>query len=287
MSIIGLDAYGLNAFRSYSPPVRNIKYIEMKNGIYDELHVREKTDGIDLTTSKEDWQMDTILLARFLGELEAGNLNNRGIKINKFAIKRRKLNEINPITLGYKNFVNDNEFVFDDYSQANDDFIYSIVPIGENGLEGQANEISVSSDFAGWFILDREENEILAFDKFIGSESSVDNSMSQSRVEVDTLSKFKTVYYTDQEFHSFQLKSVFLPEDWQRSGEQYEDIINKYVRNHKPFLVKGGTGEVYICDIHSPSKSSPQNAYKGRDYMEITLNFTEIMDYEEYMEMTI
>lgn len=283
MSIIGLDAYGLNAFRSYSPPVRNIKYIEMKNGIYDELHVREKTDGIDLTTTKEDWQMDTILLARFLGELEAGNLNNRGIKINKFAIKRRKLNEINPITLGYKNFVNDNEFVFDDYSQANDDFIYSIVPIGENGLEGQANEISVSSDFTGFHLVDRDTNDVLSFDKFIGSEPSVNFTLNQGRVQVNTLTKYPSFYYSEQNYNSFSLQAVFLPEDWERIGVNYENIVKTYVLSHKPFLVKGGDGSLYVVDVHSPSKEVLMNTYKGKQYMTVTLECTEIMDYEEYI----
>lgn len=286
MAIIGLDAFGINPFKSYSPPVRNMRYMEMKNAIYDEVHIREKTDGIDITKAKEDWQMDTILLAKFLGDLEAGNVNNSGIQIEKFAIKRRKLNEINPVTLGYKEFVNNNQFVFEDYTQSNDEFIYSIVPVGENGLEGQENSIEVSSNFAGWFLVERETNEVLSFDKFIGSQNFVDTTLNQGKVQIDTLSRFPSFFYTDQEYHSFQLSSVFLPEDWQRSGQQYEAILNQFVRSHKPFIVKGSSGEIYICDVSSPNKSAPQNTHKGYDYMNLTINLTEIMTYEEYMELT-
>lgn len=286
MTIIGLDAFGINAFKSYSPPVRNIKYMEVKNAIYDEIHIREKTEGIDTSNIKEDWQIDTILLAKFLGDLEAGNISNQGVQIEKFAIKRRKLNEINGITLGYKDFINNNQFIYEDYTQPNDEFIYSIVPIGENGLEGNETSIIVNSDFTGWHVVDRETNEVLSFDKFIGSEGTVDTTLNQGRVEIDTLSRFKNIFYTDQEYHTFQLRAVFLPEEWQRSGQQYETILNQFVRSHKPFLVKGASGEVYIADCHSPTKSAPQNIYAGRDYMELTLNFTEIMTYEEYMELT-
>lgn len=286
MTIIGLDAFGINAFKSYSPPVRNIKYVEMKNAIYDEVHIREKTDGVDTSAMKEDWQIDTILIARFLGDLEAGNINNSGIQIEKFAIKRRKVNEINGITLGYKDFVNNNQFVFEDFTQPNDEFIYSIVPVGENGLEGQENSITVTSDFVGFHVVDRQSNEVLTFDKFIGSEGSIDTTLNQGRVQIDTLSRFPSFFYTDQEYHTFQLRATFLPEEWQSSGQQYENILNQFVRSHKPFLVKGGSGEIYICDLHSPSKTAPQNVYSGRDYMELTLNFTEIMTYAEYMELT-
>ena len=283
MSIIGLDAFGLNAFRSYSPPVRNIRYIEMKNAIYDELHVREKTADVNLSTSKEDWQMDTVLLARFLNELEAGNVNNRGIQITKFAIKRRKLNEIDSITLGYKEFVNDNEFVFEDFTQPNDDFIYSIVPVGENGLEGQENSVSVSSNFTGFHLVDRESNRVLSFDKFIGSEPTVNFTLNQGRVQVNTLTKYPSFFYTEQNYTSFSLQAVFLPEDWERIGITYEDIVSTYVLSHKPFLVKGGDGSLYVVDVHSPSKEVLMNTYKGKQYMTVTLECTEVMDYEDYV----
>lgn len=284
--IIGLDAFGLNAFQSYSPPVRNIKYLEMKNAVYDEIHIREKTNGITTENIKEDWQMDTILLAKFLGDLEAGNINNAGIKIEKFAIKRRRLNELKSITLAYKDFVNNNQFVYTDYTQPNDEFIYSIVPVGENGLEGQENSIIIKSDFTGWFLVDKDTNEVLAFDKFIGNEGTFDTTLNQGRVQIDTLTRFPSVFYTDQEYHEFQLKTIIIPEDWQRSGQKYEQILNQFVRSHKPFLAKGGSGEIYVVDVHSPSKAAPQNVWTGRDYFELTLTCTEIMTYEEYMQLS-
>ena len=286
MAIIGLDAFGLNAFQSYSPPVRNIKYLEMKNAIYDEIHIREKTNGITTENIKEDWQMDTILLAKFLSDLEAGNINNAGVKIEKFAIKRRKLNELKSVTLAYKDFVNNNQFVYTDYTQPNDEFIYSIVPVGENGLEGQENSIIIKSDFTGWFLVDKDTNEVLAFDKFIGNEGTFDTTLNQGRVQIDTLTRYPSVFYTDQEYHEFQLKTVIIPEDWQRSGQKYEQILNQFVRSHKPFLAKGGSGEIYVVDVHSPSKSAPQNVWTERDYFELTLTCTEIMTYEEYMQLS-
>jgi len=283
--MIGLDAFGINSFRSYSPAVRDIQYMELKNGIYDEVHIREKTTNVDKSNIKQDWQIDTLLLAKFMEDLEAGNINNEGIQIANFVIKRRKLNEIRSVTLGYKNFVNNNQFVYEDYTQTNDEFIYSIVPVGENDLEGRENSLIVKSDFSGWFLVDRSENEVLPFDKFIsGNGSTVSTSLNQSRTQIDTLTKYPSFFYSDQEYHEFQLQATFIPEEWQRSGNQYEDVLNQFIRSHKPFLVKGSSGEIYVADVHTPSKSAPSNTYGGYDYMELTINLTEIMDYDEYME---
>lgn len=260
--------------------------MEMKNAIYDEAHIREKTEGIDITNIKEDWQMDTILLAKFLGDLEAGNISNSGIQIEKFAIKRRKLNEITSVTLGYKDFVNNNQFFYEDYTQPNDDYIYSIIPVGENGLEGQETAIPISSNFAGFFIVDKDNNEVLGFDTYIGSEPTVSAALTQGRVQIDTLSKYPSFFYTDQSYNSFSLQAVFMPEEWERIGQKYDSILKQFVLSHKPFLVKGGDGSFYIADIHSPIKEVPLNTYKGREHMTVTIQCTEIMDYSQYMELT-
>ncbi|MDT0160261.1 hypothetical protein [Bacillus sp. AG4(2022)] len=285
MTILGLDPFGLNDFQSYSSPVQNMKNVELKNAIYDEIHIREKTDGIDKTNIKEEWQLDTMLLARFLGDLEAGNINNQGVQITQFAIKRRKLTETGYTTLGYKNFVNNNQFIYEDYTQSNDEYIYSIVPVGENGLEGQENSIQIKSDFTGWAVVDRDSNETLMFDKFIGSANSVDTQLNEGRVQLDTLSPYPSFFYTPQKYHTFSLQGVFIPEDWRRSGQQYEQILEQFVFSRKPMLVKGGSGEVYICNVHSPSKSAPNNVWKDHDYMNLTLSFTEVMSYEEYINI--
>jgi hypothetical protein len=283
--IVGLNAFAQNQFTSVSPPIKDMHSLEISNAVFDELHLREKTTEIDTSNVKEDWQLDTIMLAKFLGDLEAGNINNNGLEIAKFAIKRRKVDEHIPMTIGYKPFVNNSEFVYRDYTQGIGDYIYSIVPVGVNEFFGLPNDIIVKSDFAGWFVVDKENNQTLAFDKFIGSENSVNTQLNQGRVQLDTLSRFPKFIYTDQEYHTFSLKGVFIPEEWENSGQLYEDILNQYVRTHKPFLVKGSSGEIYIAEISAPNKTAPQNVYKGYDYMDLTLSFTEIMTETEYNNM--
>jgi|GEM_PF-1546504 len=284
MSIIGLDLFDINAYESIMPRINTISKVKLNNAIYDEVMIRERVDVDYKNSTKDGWELDTFLLAQFKGDLEAGNINNGGIPIDRFAIKRRKVGETKNYILGYKDFVNNNQFVFTDYTQSNGDFIYSITPVGVNDLQGKDNPVNVTSDFAGWFVVDQKENMAIPFDKFIGSEPTITSNLQQSRVQIDTLTKYPNFFYTDQEFHDFQIQSVFAPNEWERSGDQYERLLNAMIRHHKPMLIKGGSGESYVVDIHSPSKSSPQNTYSRYDYMTLSVQATEIMDYDEYMD---
>jgi hypothetical protein len=283
-TIIGYDFYGTQFFQSPSPPVRNIKYTELKNSIVDEIHIRKETSNVDTTSTKEPWQIDTLLLAQFLCDLEAGNVSNSGLQIVKFAIKRRKVNELNSITLGYMDFVNNSTVEYNDYTQANDEYIYSIVPIGENDLEGHPNEISATSNFTGFWLVDKDTNNVLGFDKMLGnSDGNVETTLNQSKVQINTLTKFPSYFYTDQEYHSFTLSTVVIPSEFERSGKEYENILNNFVRLHKPFIIKSSNGEIYVCNVSNVKKSAPLNTWDGYDYFQLSIDAVEVQDYTEFM----
>lgn len=265
--------------------ITNINQIEIKKCTIDEIHVRSRTDsGVDVSATKNPWQIDTYLLASFINNLEAGNVNNAGVKIVKFAIKRRKVNEIKSLTIGYADYIHGQGLEFIDYTQGNNRYIYSIVPIGDNDLEGSPNEIEVESEFTGWYIVDKETNEVLSFDKFIGSEPNVDTNFIQGRVQIDTMAQYPQIYYTPQSYHTFSLSAVFIPSEYEKSGQVYERILNKFIKQHKPFLIKGSTGEVYVCDISNPRKSNPMNTWRDRDFIQVTIDAIEIMTLEEYFQ---
>jgi hypothetical protein len=282
-TIIGYDFYGTQFFQSPSPPVRNIKYTELKNSIVDDIHIRKETSNVDSTSTKEPWQIDTILLAQFLGDLEAGNVSNSGLQIVKFAIKRRKTSELNSITLGYMDFVNNSTVNYTDYTQANDDYIYSIVPIGENDLEGHPNDVSIKSDFTGIFLVDKDTSNVLAFDKMLGNgDGNIETTLNQGRVQIRTMTKYPNAFYTSEEWHAFTLSAVIVPSEFERSGVEYENILNNFVRAHKPFVCKFSNGRIYVVDVSNPKVSQPMNTWDGYDYFTVNLDCMEIMAYEDY-----
>ncbi len=267
-------------------PIENINYIELNNCIVNELHVRQRTDaGVDITSAKDQWEIDTYLLARFLGNLEAGNIDLEGIQIEKFAIKRRNVGELEQLVLGYVDYEEGEVLEFTDYTQSNDNFIYSVVPIGEGDIEGKPNLIQIESDFVGFYIVDKDTNNVLKFDKVIGNEiRTVEKTLNQGRIQIETFNKYPSVYYTDQEYTSFSLSTVFVPSEFQRSGKMYETILNNFIRQHKPFIVKGSDGSIYIADISNPRKSTVMNETKTYNYIQFTIDCVEIQDYIEFMQ---
>lgn len=282
-NFIGLSVYGTSFFRSPSPPQLGSYYTELKNCIVDELHIRERTN-IDIKNNRDPWDLDTRLLAKFNGSLEAGNVDNGGLKIVKFAIKRRQIDEINSITLGHADFVNNANINWIDVTQPNGKFIYSIVPIGENGLEGFPNEINVESDFVGWWIVDKENNNVLPFDKAIGATGQVDTQLNQGRVVIETFSRFPQIYYHEKEYTSFSLTTVLVPAEYEKSGTLYQKTLQEFLQKHIPMIVKSGDGRIFVCDVSNLRTSQPLNVWSGHDYLSITVDLIEVDDYQSFMK---
>ncbi|OZB98010.1 hypothetical protein [Paenibacillus sp. XY044] len=288
MAIMGYDFYGTHFFRSPGSAVKDIFYGELKNGVYDELEIREATDStVSTTKEKEDWQIDTRAIFKFMGDLEGGNINNNGLKIVSFMIKRRKANELNSYTLATVPFQNNVKIEYTDYTQPNTDLIYSIVPLAENMLDGKAVEVQAKSDFVGWWVVDKDTNNVLGFDQAIDKIGEVETQLNQGRTVIETLSKYPSVFYSEKNYESFSLSTVLIPEDFSRSGLDYEEVLNNFIYNHKPFLVKSDDGRVFVCDISNPRATSPQNTWGDYDYKTIIFDFMEIGNYEDYVKGVI
>lgn len=288
MAIMGYDFYGIHFFRSPGGALKNTYYGELKNGVYDELEIREATDAsVSTGSEKGQWEVDTRAIFKFNGDLEGGNINNNGLKIVSFMIKRRRADELTSYTLATVPFQNNVKIEYIDYTQPNTDLIYSIVPLAENMLDGKSVEVQVKSDFVGWWVVDKDTNQILGFDKAIGSIDEVETQLNQGRTIIETLSKYPSVYYSDKNYETFSLSTVIIPEEFSRSGLDYQKILQNFINNHKPFLVKSSDGRMFVCDISNPRSSTPMNTWTGHDYTVITFDFMEIGTYEDYIRGAI
>lgn len=247
--------------------------------------MRELTSGIDLSSTKGSWQIDTFLLAEFLNNLEAGNVNNEGLIINKFKIKRRSSGELTNITLKELDYdyLNPTTLEFTDYTAPTGNMIYSIIPIGENGLEGKPTESSVSSEFCGWWVIDKNNNNIFPFIYQYGGENrTVDIALEQNRIEIPTMSQYPSVYYLPQEFVRFTLSAVIIPTEY--SNIEWNTLISM-ITQHIPLIVKSGNGDIYVCDVSAPSKQVMLNKFVNGDPFTVNINCCEIMSYLSYMAL--
>ncbi len=280
--MLGLVTWGQKALLSPTSSINNIFYTELKNSVVDELHIRERTD-ILTDNIKIIWQRDTRLLAKFLNSLSAGNIDNQDIPIIKFAIKRRRYDELKNLILGYLPFVNDTEIEYIDYTQPVGDFIYSVTPVSENGFEGKPNEVHVESIFTGVWLVDKNDNFVFGFDKqWDGELRALNIVLEQDRIEIPSLSKYRSVYYTPEEFARFTISALVTPTNY--SFTEWQKLVSK-LSSHVPLIVKSGSGDLYVCDVYSPQKSTwLVNAYKTVDPIVFTVSCMELMSIEEYLE---
>lgn len=262
-----------------------ISNIEFKNCILDEVHIRQKVSDIDISTAKETWQLDTYLLAKFLNNFEAGNVDNEGLLITSFRIKRRNLGELNSITLAEIPYDPESTqtLIYYDYTAPVGDLVYSIEPVGENELPAKPNEVIHESLFTGVWLVDKTDNFTFGFWMQLGNGlSNLNVALQQKRIEIDTFDDYPGVYYFPGEHHRFTVSALVNPTDY--SITEWRRIINK-ITQHVPLIVKSGSGDIYVCDVHSPQKSTWLiNAYRKKDPVIITVECVEIMSYESYME---
>jgi hypothetical protein len=246
-------------------------------------------DNSDDLNIDEKWDNTTSLLAKFNKTLEAGSIANSGNKIVKFRIVRREADqdENGDIYLGELPFDNaaSADLTFDDITNPNTDLIYTVIPVSENGLDGVPREIEIKPSFDGVWIVDKETGEVLVFDKAIGNVGTVESTFNQQRTQIDTFGSYPQFYYSnDSGYEAFSLSTVILPDDGKRTGKKYKDILNKFIKDHNPKIVKLDTGRVFVADISNMRASSPMVTWDGADYMTITVDVTECYDYGEYMK---
>lgn len=288
MFIIGLDAFG-DAVTNESPlgSVKNITYVAVSNIVIDELQIKEEIDN-PINSLRDNWGISHRLLCRFRDSLSGGNLENNGLEISSFCIKRRKYSELTDTVLAYTPFENNTNFVYTDYSQANEKYIYSITPIAENGSELFPNQTNVESSFVGHHLvfMDTSKDIVIPLDKSFGNTGNVDVTPNKGRIQLETLNKYPKVIYTNQDYKTFSITAVLIPEDGQRSITEYKKL-EAIVDSHRPVLVKSSNGMIYAGDIVFKRGSSPMNSYVGYDWLEVDLDFTELMSVNDFMKLNI
>ena len=130
--IIGLDFFGFNEgaiFNSINS-INKFYRLEIQNAIFDEVHIRQRTD-IPLDSQKQDWQLDTRLLAKFKNSLEAGNLDLQEQLIEFIRFKKRKLGNLGWMNVQDINYnLEQTTYTYNDrYVESGEIYEYAITPV--------------------------------------------------------------------------------------------------------------------------------------------------------------
>ncbi len=136
--------------------IENIDYVELKNGIYDDLYITKAID-FDLTNEHpKEWDFDTVLWAKFNGNTNAGNVDWSLKTTSHIILKSRTDGHFEWKTLAVKEIHSIDDFIinYPDYFVASGQPIeYAIVPV-LNGCEGTYSSTSVVSKFGKMFLIE-------------------------------------------------------------------------------------------------------------------------------------
>lgn len=260
--------------------INNINSITLKNGIYDELFVTKK----DMSYTKEmqeEWDFDTILHAKFNGDLLAGNVNFALDSIDSVVIKRRIVGENNWISIIKVKIDKPEDFNFsrlDKYVRANTEYEYALVPV-INGVEGNLNINKVLCEFEGIFIMEK--------DITYGSVADISMATTKNRPTsiINPLnSKYPSVITNGlNNYYSGNTSALFIEDkdynyNWNffNSRKYREDILD-FLCNGKAKILKHFDGRMFLISVvDNPTMDESISNF----YPKISFSWVEIGDSE-------
>lgn len=142
------DGLGISPFVWNCHLDTTVTSLEVSNLIVDEIKIDSTLEATN-SIEKEEWGIDTELLAEFQNNLEAGNISSGiGIPIQYLRFKRRKADELTWQTMVELEYDSDieNYDMEDYYVQNGVSYEYTLVPVTQS-FEGRANTSSILTDY--------------------------------------------------------------------------------------------------------------------------------------------
>lgn len=278
--IIGYSLYGdtdTMVFQTINP-IGSIYRMELTDSIIDEVEVRERTDLI-YSTDKEEWTYDTLLLAKFQGNLEAGNINLNGMTVEKIMFKKRRVEDLvwqDLVSYSIQDGVNVYQFV-DRLVEAGTEYEYAILPIGEGGYEGKYNVERIVAEFEGTYICDKDNVFRLFYNLEYGD---IENIISSSVIE--TFAQYPVVTYGNLDYKRGSIQCLILSDSTVDNGDidlAQEKILRKqiiqFLKNKKPKILKDSSRNYLMIAIIGSPKEIPNNDLAQQIY-NISFDWVEI-----------
>jgi hypothetical protein len=229
------------------------------SGVFDAVHVKNKLlsddDILDLDTV-EYFGTDSVFLANFEGNFEAGNYSSFSKPITKWRIRRRKFGRFTPVLLS-EFAVSSTEYI--DYLQANrTNYEYQVSPVSDDGTEGAPIITINQSDFFGWYLCSLDNETIYKFDLNIESDSIVLNMDTKL---FEGFTKYPIMRQGKRKFHSGGLRTMpyrisvgglsgWYEMPYGSSGEMEINnellrLVEEFISNGETKLLKNTSGDIF------------------------------------------
>lgn len=157
MFLCGSNFVGGNLACAITPTgIKNINYIELSNGIYDDLFVTKDVEFNINNIILNEWDFNTILYAKFNNSTNAGNVDWNLQTVSHVILKSRKVGTFKWKTIAVKEVHSIEDFIinYSDYSVASgEEREYAIVPV-YYGTEGNYSTSVIKPKYDKMFIIE-------------------------------------------------------------------------------------------------------------------------------------
>jgi len=233
--------------------INNINFIEIKNCIIDEFFVSKNVTTVDLSPNKNTWDINTIMLAKFLNNLEAGNVGLGGLPLTGFKIRRRDITTLNKKELDIINTTSTQDLYYlDKTGKSQVTYQYEISPMSGD-IEGEAFTTTIKCELEYWWISDDTDIFPLFANIDVG-----DINTNIQRYSYDTFNKYPIISYGEQKYQSGIITTMLLDVNLQYS-KNYRDKFDAFINNQKQKILRNPNGDIWVVDTHTSRRKMYTN----------------------------
>ena len=277
---------GVSACAVTPTNIENIDYVELKNGIYDDLYISKATDFELTNECPEEWDFDTVLWAKFNGNNNAGNIDWNLETTSHIVLKSRNEGDFKWKTIAVKEINTIDDFVinYPDYFIASGQTVeYAVVNV-LYGSEGNYATTKITPKFDKMFLI--EDGVVWGTDITDGFCDTTRNIPS-STVELLNSKYPIFVRNTIANYDTGNCKGSFVPladeescelafsEEYDYMRVQYQKEFMDFISDGVPKILKLPDGRMWIIQVTPNPTDTANQMYNNR---EISWSWVEIGD---------
>lgn len=266
--------------------IENINYVELKNGIYDDLYITKATDFELSNECPKEWDFDTVLWAKFNGNTNAGNIDWDLDAVSHIILKSRSEGSFQWKTIAVKEVTTIDDYVinYPDYFTASGETVeYAIVPI-LYGSEGNYASTKATLRFNKMFLV---EGTTVWGTEITDGYCDTTRNIPSSTVELLNSRYPIFIRNTIANYDTGNCKGSFVPlldeegcelaydseHDYQRIKYQREFI--DFICDSIPKILKLPDGRLWIIQVTPNPTDTANQDYNDR---EISWSWVEVRD---------
>lgn len=266
-------------------PLNTVNDFTLKGGTFDELHITKDIEEIENRIDKDPWGINTVLLAKFQGNLSAGTLSVNGCDISQIEVRRRKKGEENwqsYFTINYISGVTSYSVV-DKFIEAEETYEYCLRPMTLDedgneitGMNSTSAEIYITYDHA--HIFDNTASYNFVYNLKFGN---ITNQISANTIE--TLgSPYPYVVYGESNYLSGSIECLLVSEESAvgnvdiKSEKILRNNILSFLNNKKPKIIKNSDGIYMLIEIVGTPTLTPTDNLLG--VYQVSFDYVQVGD---------